>query len=237
LEPPSDERRIVFVSLIGAYQTWQQCSPNTLYSSIFLLPLKKKWIYDPTKHTLEIETHFLIKHLSTNQFPQQLLDFIEILKFKDKQGLAFWMLDEYEPISMEKESLIKPFWYSLSAKLCDLSCPISGKKYNPLQLNAEWWRDETCFNHLTSKYDTAYTDILFEFYSLQMIFKSIQEIIYQSNPHSLCPVVRYGENGPVYVPVYPLNLQCDKKGEWWVAEDLLVEVAEDYDSNETNDTL
>ena len=228
---PSDQRRIVFVSLIGAYQTWQQCSSETLYSSIFLLPLKRKWIYDPFKYRNEIESHFLIKvgvDSSTTEFPRAVTDFIELLKYKNSQGLAFWMMDKYEyPFkNMEKHTLIKPFWYSLSAKICSLQCPMSGKKYNPLQLNEAWWRDETSFNHRTSKYDTAYTDVLFEFYSLEMIFKSIQEIIYQSNPHSLLPLVRIGENGPVfrnYVAPYPL--QCDnekygeKKGNWWVAED------------------
>eukprot|EP01084_Bolivina_argentea_P135283 238418_1 len=42
-----DKRRVVFVSLIGLFQTWKNCPSNILFSSIIMLPIKKKWIYHP----------------------------------------------------------------------------------------------------------------------------------------------------------------------------------------------
>eukprot|EP01083_Nonionella_stella_P129206 391927_1 len=51
----NDQGRVVFISLIGLYQTWTKCPSAVLFSSIFMLPLKKKWIYSATKYKNEIE--------------------------------------------------------------------------------------------------------------------------------------------------------------------------------------
>eukprot|EP01084_Bolivina_argentea_P072101 130951_1 len=41
------QRRIVFVSALGLYETYLFCPASILYSAIFILPIKKKWIYYP----------------------------------------------------------------------------------------------------------------------------------------------------------------------------------------------
>ena len=58
----TDQRRTVFISLIGLYQTWKQCPSSILYSSIFILPLKSKWIYNPTKYENEISQNNMFDH-------------------------------------------------------------------------------------------------------------------------------------------------------------------------------
>ena len=49
-----DMRRVVFVSLKGLYKTWKKCPIHVLYTSILLLPLKRDWIRNPTKHKTEL---------------------------------------------------------------------------------------------------------------------------------------------------------------------------------------
>ncbi len=51
-----DERRKVFISLLGLIQSWQNCPSNVLYSAILILPLKLKWIYSSDKHLTELRT-------------------------------------------------------------------------------------------------------------------------------------------------------------------------------------
>ena len=59
-----DEKRLVFVSLIGLFQTWNKCPSFLLYSALFILPLKKQWIYNPNKHRDEIMSHFVGEYIS-----------------------------------------------------------------------------------------------------------------------------------------------------------------------------
>ena len=53
-----DQRRVIFISLIGLYTTWKNCPSIILYSAIFLLPLNQKWIYNPTKYKKDIQNSF-----------------------------------------------------------------------------------------------------------------------------------------------------------------------------------
>ena len=55
----NDQRRIVWISLLGLYNSWKQCPSVILYSSIFLLPLKQKWIYSPIKYQQEIQNNIV----------------------------------------------------------------------------------------------------------------------------------------------------------------------------------
>eukprot|EP01084_Bolivina_argentea_P183271 316278_1 len=54
-----DQRRVIFVSLIGLFSSWRECPSFVLYSAIFLVPLKHKWIYNPVKYVHEIQSNFI----------------------------------------------------------------------------------------------------------------------------------------------------------------------------------
>eukprot|EP01084_Bolivina_argentea_P176410 305290_1 len=90
-----DERRKVFISLLGLYQSWQNCPSNVLYSAIFILPLKSRWIHSPTKYITELQN---CQILQSSVFSDIFMvkTFIEMLRWKDKQGLIIFMLDDYE---------------------------------------------------------------------------------------------------------------------------------------------
>eukprot|EP01084_Bolivina_argentea_P299970 517129_1 len=179
-----DQRRTVFVSLIGLFETYTTCPTYVLYSSLLIMPLQKKWIYDISRHKKELESSFNSK--LTNQHK----DFIEFLRWKDSQNCVFWMADEYQNKGTETEhSLVSPFWKVLSSELTILYDPVSRDTYKQLHLNDEWWYRS--FTH--AKYNTKRSAILAELYFKTMKCKTIQEIIYQSNPKSLNPVIFYGQ--------------------------------------------
>ena len=46
-------KRAVFISINGLYQTWRNCPPISLYNAIFILPLKSEWIKSPNKYNHE----------------------------------------------------------------------------------------------------------------------------------------------------------------------------------------
>lgn len=52
-----DARRVVFVSLIGLYQSWKDCPSVVLYSAVFILPLHRQWIYNPRKYEEELQSY------------------------------------------------------------------------------------------------------------------------------------------------------------------------------------
>eukprot|EP01084_Bolivina_argentea_P002029 3742_1 len=88
-----DQRRIVFVSLLGLFQSWKQCPCYQLYTSLIIIPLKRAWVYRPSKYIKEIKSH-VISHVSAFSDPSETKQFIELLRWKDSQGLVFWMLDD-----------------------------------------------------------------------------------------------------------------------------------------------
>eukprot|EP01083_Nonionella_stella_P051158 135851_1 len=51
-----DQRRVVFVSLIGLYTSWKKVPPTILYTALLLIPLKKCWIYEPSEYINELKT-------------------------------------------------------------------------------------------------------------------------------------------------------------------------------------
>eukprot|EP01084_Bolivina_argentea_P088994 160669_1 len=182
-----DQRRVVFVSLLGIYQSWQRVPSIVLYSSILLMPLKRKWIYNPSKHKQELQSHFISKFNAYYDVTAR-NELIELLKWKDNQNLVVWMLDDYSNNNNNgKDSLIDPFWCYLSNFVANLYDPISGTKYNKLNLNEEWWQNE---KHFVSKYNTTAANIMSELYFLSMKYNTIQEILYQSNAN-LHPIKTY----------------------------------------------
>eukprot|EP01084_Bolivina_argentea_P097211 174775_1 len=184
-----DLRRKIFVSLLGVFQTWRKMPIVTLYSCIFILPLKKDFIYNPSKYDEEIKTH-IIGQMNIFSDASEIKQFIEMLKWKDHQGLVLWMLDEHIHDNNDYYNLINPFWCHLNAKLTNLYDPITCSNYNNINLNMKWWQNKDKY---ISKYNIKASSILSEFYFLTMKFKCIQEILYQSNPKSFDVVQCYNE--------------------------------------------
>eukprot|EP01084_Bolivina_argentea_P241586 405523_1 len=171
------QKRVIFVSLMGLYQSWKSCPSTILYSSIFLLPLQKQWIYQK-KHCYQHDFGFVLQDN----------DFIKLLKWKDAQGLVFWAKDKIPITEFQKtmelsvantaqniSPLVVPFWRYLSVKLSQIYDPIMGKNFAPLILNNTWWNN-------TYSGDISYLDIKKELCFLTMKFKTISEILQQSNP-------------------------------------------------------
>eukprot|EP01084_Bolivina_argentea_P020736 38546_1 len=186
-----DKRRVVFISLIGLFESWKKCPSVILHSSIFLLPLKRKWVYDTEKYQEKLLSHFVTKPDKC-----QMEELIHLLKWKDSQNLAFWMLDfEIEDTSNDIENendLICPLWKYFSLQLTNLYDNVTGNNYKPLILDSKWWRNCTFYNQHRSQFNVKAAAILAELFLQAMKFKSIQELIYQSNPLSLNPIIHYG---------------------------------------------
>ena len=54
----NDKRRIVFISLIGLFKSYKQCPSHILYTCLLVLPLKRKWIYNPNRYQRELQHQF-----------------------------------------------------------------------------------------------------------------------------------------------------------------------------------
>ena len=189
-----DLRRVVFVSLIGIYKTWRNCPSHILYSSIFIVPLKRSWIYKKSLKSLKL---LMMKYFQPSMInPQkkaEFKEFIELLRWKDEQRLIFWMLDKNKKEQdnnngTHRHVFISPFWRNLSMKLTTLYDPVHKSKYKPLIFEENWWRNPKQFK---PKFQENVELILSELYFVEMKYKSICEILYQSNPESLHPVVNY----------------------------------------------
>ena len=125
---------------------------------------------------------------------------MKLLKWKDSQNLVFWMLDDYDCSDDDNGrnlyEFIAPFWHKLSSKLTNLYDPVTRKKYLPLKLTKKFWKEIYNQNEInSSKFGSKTEDIINEIALLiTMQYKSIQEIIYQSNPNSLKPMISYNHN-------------------------------------------
>eukprot|EP01083_Nonionella_stella_P214968 774135_1 len=73
-----DQRRHVYISLTSLYQTWKRIPHVSLYSALFILPLKKTWILNPSKQTAQLPSNPLSNQslfsddTETNEFVQLL---------------------------------------------------------------------------------------------------------------------------------------------------------------------
>lgn len=109
---------------------------------------------------------------------------MEFLRFKDYQGLVFWAKD-YELRS--ENSLISPFWLEFNDRLKQIYCPIQQKYCSSLK-DASFYENDYVSK---SKYNVKQKDILLEYHYRTLKYKSMMEIIYQSNPDSLNPMYSY----------------------------------------------
>jgi len=226
-----DPRRVVFVSLIGLYQSWKDCPSVVLYSALFILPLDRQWVYHPTKYHEELQTYFSTPTRSPLEDADS-KEFMELLKWKDQQKLVFWMRGSATSTGDGPH----PFWKELSLRLSTLHDTVSGDRYNALHLEEQWWRDL-----VVTKFDTKISSVLMELQSLTMRFDSIREILWQSNPKSLNPVIAFSVDGrdsssqdpPSAVSFEICRMEprddedhshCDGRGGMWF-------IADDYDRN------
>eukprot|EP01084_Bolivina_argentea_P161543 281209_1 len=218
-----DLRRIVFVSLHGLFKTWKQCPSHILFSAIVVMPLRKDWIYKPSKYPNQWRSFLSVHRINLNRNSDQrksFSEFLTLLRWKDSQQLAFFMFDQAENTSSDHH-LTAPCWMNLSMRLSAMYDPVTGGTYNPLPCET-WWRTMV----FKSKFGVKVSSILDELYRVQMKYRSIQEIIYQSNPNSLNPIKLYGQTSDAFVRKSTENLieftmdnDDDDRGDWYVSRD------------------
>jgi len=190
-----DMRRVVFVSLNGLYNSWKKCPIHVLYTSILLLPLKKDWIYNPSKY----KTQLTPKVAESKPF-------MELLRWKDSQNLIFYMLDEHGPkVETEDDVFISPFWLKLSTHLETLYDNIHQIKYKKLIFDNKYWENRKKTQY---KFNTNYESIIAELYFVTMKFDTMREIIFAANP-SLNPVAYYGQESNTFKKISESKLLRD----------------------------
>lgn len=269
-------KRVIFVSLMGLYQSWKTVPSTILFSSIFLLPLKKEWIYSSEKYhyqhdfehvlngmllrlnivfsmnniSMDINRLLSIKSLYTDT------NFVKLLKWKDAQGLVFWMRDGITTSELQDCTMssipnynvinnVAPFWKYLSYKLSLLYDPMTGQNYNPLKLDYKWWQnrftqsngfDEESSLHFNASFD----GIRKELYLLTMKFKTMSEILYQSN-QTLDIVTMYTlnvDNDNNGCSVVSRTKEASQKSYTSLPDHVLSEMAEiGYDHSNDNMTI
>eukprot|EP01083_Nonionella_stella_P067492 178568_1 len=213
-----DDRRVVFISLIGLFKSYTLCPLHTLYSALCVLPIKRKWLYHlPQWIEKDREQLQSIATLSVFHSAPETIQFIRFLQWKDSQGLLLFMLDEDED-DIDTNSLVHPFWRHCSRKICTLFDTTNGCKYNPLHLSDTWWemrhnKESQC----AAKYATDSSAILCELYFLTKTYKTMQEIIYQANP-SMNPITFYSRQNIGYFKRVSFPY-CKDEGEWYMSMD------------------
>eukprot|EP01083_Nonionella_stella_P312622 1118863_1 len=138
-------KRVVFISMVGLFQTYKKCPPHVLYASLLILPIKKEWIYadDPTQFAAQLQS--VSSGLIRDDVNSK--EFIELIKWKESQGLVLYAKDECKSsgddsvVGMDEE-LIHPFWRYVSAKLRLLHDPITSQRYKPLPFESSYWTNQ-----------------------------------------------------------------------------------------------
>eukprot|EP01084_Bolivina_argentea_P163554 284512_1 len=210
-----------------------------------MLPLKKKWILQYSKNKNELETKLINLVLPDLDTPNshengEMNQFISLLKWKNSQGLIFWMLDEY---NVSNDTPIHSFWNYFSDCLIKLYDPITGKKYNPINIDPNYWKKKEKF---VGKYVDNVASIIVELCGLTMKFNTIQEILFESNS-TLRPVKVYKNVDPVSVSQSMIHEECESvefqnnlfgdnnnKENWYFAEDYMDYKTEKMDQIENS---
>eukprot|EP01084_Bolivina_argentea_P042107 77688_1 len=191
-----DQRRIVFVDLIGFYKSWENVPFVLLHTALCVLPLKRQWIMEPHKHIQQLRLAFVSK-VAPFSDSSAVSRFIRLLQWKQSQGLVLFILDYFDDYGdlVENENgstlpnpLIPAFWYAVNSKLTSLYDHITESKYQSIHLDEKWWMDKSKY---ISKYGVKAEMVISELYFVTKKQKVIKEIIYQSNPKSLRPVTVY----------------------------------------------
>eukprot|EP01083_Nonionella_stella_P043537 117470_1 len=209
-----DTRRIVFVSVTGLYQSWKECPSSVLYTALLLMPLKRQWIYKPWRHKDRLSILGDINDTETVQF-------LRLLKWKDSQGLCCWMLDQEYTNEM---SLIHPIWLHLNDTLQRLHDPITCAKYQCIPLDDKWWQSD---NYI-SEYEVQSPAIVHEICEPSLKYSVLQEMVFQSNPTSLVPVMKYSAKNKRDTKCKwhkeNMSLSESAKETWCVSDDYLYQL-------------
>eukprot|EP01083_Nonionella_stella_P037001 100910_1 len=209
-----DDRRLVFVSLVGLFQTYQNCPPHMLHSALFVLPIKRDWLYH-ISHCTNRDECLLLSSMDSGRFTlSETLQLLRLLRWKDSQHLLFCMLDDH---NTKTTDFVHSFWIYLSDMLCHLYDPIHKNGFKPLQFTEQWWRHHLLLKRDVCDEQTApdVNAIMTELYFLPMRFKTIREIIEQSNPKSLNVVTFYCEKKNMFKAMQIGN----DEGMWYISTD------------------
>eukprot|EP00485_Elphidium_margaritaceum_P013081 CAMPEP_0202708464 /NCGR_PEP_ID=MMETSP1385-20130828/20666_1 /ASSEMBLY_ACC=CAM_ASM_000861 /TAXON_ID=933848 /ORGANISM="Elphidium margaritaceum" /LENGTH=585 /DNA_ID=CAMNT_0049367439 /DNA_START=121 /DNA_END=1878 /DNA_ORIENTATION=+ len=79
------QHRVVFVSVIGLYASFRRIPTHILFSAIFIVKIKREWLYHPTLHAND-PNNVLHKLLYDSDE-----EFMRMLQWKDSQGLLVCM--------------------------------------------------------------------------------------------------------------------------------------------------
>eukprot|EP01083_Nonionella_stella_P148420 469739_1 len=218
-------KRVVFVSLIGLFQTYNTCPSHVLYSSLLLLPLRKKWVYSsdwPRKYISELKSvsSSLIRDDARSHH------FFELIKWKDSQGLVIWAFEHQNKthdVAIGEMALIHPFWKYVSQKLISLYDVAMSKNYEPLPLDTQYWTQQIGMASTT----TLVSDIIQELYFMPLNYACIKRIFDVSNPESFRVITHYCSNGSdhhefvVMQRVIEDDSDVQTDDEWWISSDYL----------------
>jgi len=77
--------RVAFVSVVGLFHSFRRIPTHILFSSLFVLSLRRQWLYDPLGHAMDARN--VLHSLSFDDDEE----FMQLLRWKDSQGLLFFM--------------------------------------------------------------------------------------------------------------------------------------------------
>eukprot|EP01084_Bolivina_argentea_P189062 325261_1 len=80
--------RVTFISLVDLYQSFRRISGHILFSSLFILKIRREWLYGAPNDAQNV--------LHTLQYDKD-EEFMMLLKLKDSQGLLLFMNRSNEP--------------------------------------------------------------------------------------------------------------------------------------------
>ena len=144
--------------MLGLYKFWNKIPVLMLQYSLFILPIKKKWLY---KHNKNEDNLFHSMNLYKNK------DFMSLLQYKDSQNLIIFIKDNCGTIESCHNNISR-LWTIISEKISELYNPNTLQYYNALNLNRNYW----CYSE----------DILDEIRDGCGNYNSIKRILHDSNP-------------------------------------------------------
>jgi hypothetical protein len=188
-------KRAIFISLSGLFETWDQTPPFLLYSAIFILPLKEKWIYHPRRYKQELKDSDIadLSIFQNKNGKKQLSQFIQLLRWKNSQNLVFWMLD-YDDLGDHMDDsneavLAHHFWLNLSAKLTKFYDPVTNQSYAPLKLLGADYKNLS----KSELNGVRISAILMELLMFTKKYETMKVILNASNPGSFHVITSYND--------------------------------------------
>mmetsp|Transcript_66931 Transcript_66931/g.81961 ORF Transcript_66931/g.81961 Transcript_66931/m.81961 type:complete len:235 (-) Transcript_66931:29-733(-) len=192
----SNIKRKIFISILGLYECWQSLSSFDVEYSLLLLQTKPSWIFNKIRDDNNV-FYALKLYKST--------DFIQFIQYKYLQGLCVCMLNDI-PNNIPFSNNISNIYHLISNKICELSDPLSGTHYQPLNLDPNYWLNNNN------------NDILSEIIYVNCKYKCIKHIINDSN-NLLDVVIKDGSNNSDNESIFRPALDSDNNSIWWISDD------------------